>query len=109
MIHYTCDRCKREIDTTQELRYVIKIETQAAACDALNDIDGIDDEIDQLAELHEALEGIADDDLQVPDYDCDCQASNVGGRYDVCPECYQLFSKNPLGRDALLSLGFSNN
>ena len=29
MIHFTCDRCKREIDPDLELRYVVRLEVQA--------------------------------------------------------------------------------
>jgi hypothetical protein len=30
MIHYSCDRCKRLIDTEEELRYSVKLEVSAA-------------------------------------------------------------------------------
>jgi len=80
MIHYTCDRCKRAIDTALQMRHVVKIEVKAI-------LEGLGDEGDP------------------------CDFSDVGhrGRYDLCPDCYRQFVKNPLGRDALLALGFSNN
>jgi hypothetical protein len=59
--------------------------------------------VDQLTELHQILEGIAEDDLD------GAQATHHRGRYDLCPECHRQFLKNPLGRDTMLALGFSNN
>ncbi|TWU44116.1 hypothetical protein Q31b_16510 [Novipirellula aureliae] len=101
MIHYTCDRCKREIDACHETRYTVRIEIQASSDPALADFD---EDIDHLTELHQVLEGIADDDLDFP---LSLPAQIV--RYDLCPECHQQFLKNPLGRDAMMAIGFSNN
>jgi hypothetical protein len=53
MIHYTCDRCKREIDPEQELRYVVKLEIQAAMQEKLEIT--LDDNHSAYAELHEAV------------------------------------------------------
>lgn len=101
MIHYTCDRCKREIDTAHQTRHVVKIEVSAVIEGAA---DEFHDEVDHLSELNQLLEGISDEesDLEVSDT---CHR----GRYDLCPECYRQFLKNPLGRDAMLAIGFSNN
>ncbi len=101
MIHYTCDRCKRQINTTDQTRYVVQIEVQSAMEGPITEMD---DDVDQLSELHQILEGIADEDLG-----CDLHESSHRGRYDLCPECHRQFLKNPLGRDAMLALGFSNN
>lgn len=101
MIHYTCDRCKREIDTLHQTRYVVQIEVQAALDGPLGDFD---DDIDHLSELHQILEDLSDDET-----DGSSPESSHRGRYDLCPECRRHFLKNPLGRDALLALGFSNN
>ena len=101
MIHYTCDRCKRQIDIADQTRYVVQIEIQSAAEGPVGEMD---DDVDQLTELHQILEGIAEEEL-----DCDSQAISHRGRYDLCPECHRQFLKNPLGRDTMLALGFSNN
>ena len=43
MIHYSCDRCKREIDAKHDLRYIIRIEIEAAMdrddCEIADDVD----------------------------------------------------------------------
>ena len=100
MIHYTCDRCKCQIDTATQTRYVVKIEVQSAA-ECFGDFE---DDVDQLTELHQALESLTDEELH--EFVSD---SSHQGAYDLCPECHQQFLKNPLGRDAVLAIGFSNN
>ena len=101
MIHYTCDRCKRQINTADQTRYIVQIDIQSAADEPKADIE---DDIDQLTELHQMLEGMAEAAI----HDDDCESSHHG-RYDLCPECHRQYLKNPLGRDAVLALGFSNN
>lgn len=100
MIHYTCDRCKREINTTNQTRHVVKIQVTAVVEDMAEELE---EDGDHLSELHQLLEGIHDDDsLDITDM-------AHRGRFDLCPECYRQYVKNPLGRDALLPIGFSNN
>ena len=103
MIHYTCDRCKRQIDTADQTRYVIQIDIQSAADEPKADVE---DDIDQLNELHQMLEGLTDEEIDATEVHSE---SSHRGRYDLCPECHRQFLKNPLGRDAVLALGFSNN
>ncbi|MGB7346930.1 MAG: hypothetical protein WBD20_22090 [Pirellulaceae bacterium] len=101
MIHYTCDRCKRNIDTTCQTRYIVKIEIQTAHDDCSADFE---DDVDHLSELHQILEGLSDEEMM------DAQEETCHtGDYDLCPECHKNYLKNPLGRDAVLALGFSNN
>ncbi len=102
MIHYTCDRCKRNIDPSRQMRYVVKIEVQTAPAEGLVELD---DDVDHLSELHQVLEGLADEEL----IDEEDDNSTLNGDYDLCPDCHAQYLKNPLGRDAVLPLGFSNN
>jgi hypothetical protein len=102
MIHHTCDRCKREIDSEQELRYVVRLEIEAVM-DPLYDDEPQDDrdhllEIDEILERVEAAESdaVGDDIYQKR-------------RYDLCPQCYRRFAANPLGREKKVALGFSHN
>jgi hypothetical protein len=97
MIHYSCDRCKRSIDSLDELRYVVKLEIIAAIEPA-----EVDDERDHLMEVHEILEKLDDVDVLNDE-------GRQQKRFDLCPECYQQFIKNPIGRDVAAQLGFSSN
>ena len=101
MIHYTCDRCKCQIDTTNHNRYIVQIEIQTAqeGCFAT-----AEDDVDHLAELHQVLEGIVDEEI-----DEAAEETCHRGNYDLCPECHKQFLRNPLGRDAVMAIGFSNN
>ena len=102
MIHYSCDRCKRILDPEEDLRYVLKIEVQAAL--EPMDIDEVEDDRDHLVEIQEVLERLEDDE----DYDLG-EDVYTKRRYDLCPECYRKFIKNPIGREAVAQLGFSQN
>ncbi len=101
MIHYTCDRCKRTINQKSELRYQIKMEVQGIGepDDSLPN-----DDIDSLSELHQLLEGLQEDDE--PQL---VEALAFTTQYDLCPRCYRQFSRNPLGRELAIAIGFSNN
>jgi hypothetical protein len=101
MIHYTCDRCKRSLSPNAELRYQLKIEVQAVGesepCTPNEDVDS-------LSELHQLLEGLqdnGDDEHREP--------VSFRSQYDLCPRCYRQFSRNPLGRELAIAIGFSNN
>jgi hypothetical protein len=102
MMHFTCDRCKRVIDSEQELRYVVRMEIEAVM-DPIHEEEPQDDR-DHLLEIDEILERV------------DASESDVIGddiyqkrRYDLCPQCYRKFSANPLARDKKALLGFSHN
>lgn len=102
MIHYSCDRCKRILDPEEDLRYVVKIEVQAALEPA--DLDDEDDDRDHLVEIQEVLERLEDDD----DYELGEDVYSKR-RFDLCPTCYRKFIKNPIGREVAAQLGFSQN
>ena len=102
MIHYSCDRCKREIDPSDDLRYVVTMEVQAAM-DPL-EADEPDDDRDHLLEIQEILE-------RLEDAESDAVGDDVyqKRRFDLCPECYRKFIKNPVGGEIPAHLGFSQN
>ena len=102
MIHYSCDRCKCVIDPTEDLRYVVKLEVQAAM-EPL-DIDELDDDRDHLLEIQELLECL--DSNESDPIGSDIYQKR---RYDLCPDCYREFIKNPIGQAVPAHLGFSQN
>ncbi|MGE0756426.1 MAG: hypothetical protein AB7F89_25795 [Pirellulaceae bacterium] len=102
MIQYCCDRCKRVLDSTDELRYVVRIEIEAKF-DGSNDEP--DEDRDHLLELDEVLERL-ENSADVDSIDEDLYRRQ---RFDLCPDCYRKYLKNPLGRELSAPLGFSNN
>ena len=102
MIHYSCDRCKRIIHPESDLRYVVKLEVQAAM-EPL-EIDDFDDDRDHLLEVQEILERLEDADSEAISDELYQRR-----RFDLCPECYRRFIKDPLGHDIRAQFGFSQN
>jgi len=101
MIHYTCDMCKRELDPSEDLRYVVKMEVYAAM-DPL--ADEADDDRDHMEEIQEIIARIEDDnDPNISD-DVYQQV-----RFDLCPECRRKFLKDPLGLEPAKAFQFSEN
>ena len=98
MIHYSCDQCGREIDPSDELRFVVRLEVFAAYEDAEPC-----DENEAFLELQEVLarnddaedEAIGDEVYQQK-------------RFDLCSECRRAFLRNPLGRQ-VHDFNFSQN
>lgn len=101
MIHYTCDRCKRELES-DELRYAVRIEVSAAFDPRPGD--EADDDRDHLLEIQEILE-------QLENSSADDVSDEIHQelRYDLCPDCCRKLRKNPLGREPAKQLQFSPN
>lgn len=101
MIHYTCDRCRKAIDPHTDMRYVVRIEIEAAV--DLHE-DECDSDADHLAELSELLEN--SDDYASAVLEDDIYQRR---RYDLCDCCYRQYCKNPLSREVNAPFGFSQN
>ena len=101
MIHYSCDRCKREIDAACDLRYTVTVEIEAA-------LDGPEHELvddpDHLDELQDILDSA--DDLCSAVFDDDVYQRK---QFDLCKDCFRQYIKNPLARETNAPLGFSKN
>ncbi|MEN6459578.1 MAG: hypothetical protein ABFC63_11695 [Thermoguttaceae bacterium] len=102
MIRYSCDLCKRELDSHDDLRYVVKMEIYAAFDPTGANVE--DEDRDHLEEIQDILEGLEDSDSDEVGDDVYQQL-----RFDLCPECRKKFVKNPLGRKPAKAFGFSSN
>lgn len=102
MLHYSCDLCKRLIDSAEDLRYVIKIEVYAAIDPV--EVDPNTDDRDHLQEMQEILQRMEESDSDAVGDDVYQQL-----RFDLCPECRKKFVKNPLGREGSKQFDFSKN
>ncbi len=101
MIHYSCDRCQRLIETDDELRYVLRIEVEAKLGE---NVFSEDEAPDHLLEIHEIIERQSDAlDTFVDD------EVYQRKRFDVCRDCYLAFMQNPLGKETSKPVGFSDN
>ena len=99
MIHYSCDRCKRLIETDDELRYVVRFEVQAN----FGDEELFSQGASHLLEMDDLLEDAEPEQPAIDDEFDGCQ------RFDLCSECYAAFRSDPLGRTSTRPVGFSDN
>lgn len=97
MLHFSCDLCGCSLD---DQRYVIQLEAYPAFDPDEMQADDLD--VDHLQVVSETLEksGTAD---ELDD------GSTRQFRYDLCPVCYRKFLRDPLGREAVRRLKFSQN
>ena len=102
MLRYTCDLCGRDLDSQNDLRYVVRMEVYAAF-DPLR-TDESEDDRDHLQEVQDIIE-------RMEDAECDQIGEDVYQqmRFDLCPECRKRFIKNPLGREVAKLCEFSEN
>lgn len=100
MIRYVCDLCKRDLDP-EDLRYVVKMEVSAAMDPVSIEEDGDRDHLQEIQEVLERLDDAEDDQIGDDVYQ--------QLRFDLCPECRRKFLRNPLGRESLSILDFSEN
>ncbi len=99
MLHFTCDFCGCEMG---ESRFVAKMEIYPAFDPEELDEGNLDsDHLQEISEIIAEMELSGDQQLE------DCGAKFF--RFDLCPECQRKFVKDPLGRDALSRLNFSEN
>lgn len=101
MIRHYCDLCKRLLDPEQDLRYVVKMEISASFDPICVDEDGDRDHLQEIQEILERLEDAEDDQIGDEVYQ--------QLRFDLCPDCRKKFIRNPLGRENLSILDFSEN
>ncbi len=100
MIHYTCDRCQKMIDTILDLRYEVSIVTQVV----LEGPDQDDEERDHLSDVDELLQRVDDEQCEQL-----CQDLYQSRKFDLCAACYQKYKLNPLNMDPQLQVEFSQN
>lgn len=99
MLHFSCDLCGLQLG---ERRFVVKLEVYPAFDPEEIDEDDLDaDHLQKISESIEEMEVTGKDGLE--------ECGTKGFRYDLCPHCYRRFVKDPLGRDALRRVNFSEN
>lgn len=102
MVHFTCDLCGKDLNASGDPRYVVKIEVFAGFDPNQITEDDLDD--DHMELVSEILQ--RDDDLSAAEAS---KPMRQGFRFDLCPCCRAKFIKNPLSREGLKQVNFSNN
>lgn len=102
MIHYSCDRCNKTINVSEEIRYVVRIEVQLA----VGNLENEQLEEASLEELEKMLEEI--DAPNEPFTDSADSESEGEKTFDLCSRCYSEYINNPLAIETV-GVGFSQN
>ena len=102
MVHFTCDLCGKDLTASGDPRFVVKIAAYAGFDPTeITEDDLDDDHMEAVAEILQRDEGLSSEELDAQLY--------KGFRYDLCPACHERFIKDPLNRELLRSLDFSEN
>lgn len=102
MVHFTCDLCGTDLTAAGHSRYVVKIAAYAGFDPTeITEDDLDDDHMEAISDLLHRDEGLSSDEFDASLYQ--------GFRYDLCPSCHRRFIKDPLNRELLRSLDFSEN
>ena len=100
MLHFTCDLCGEPLG---DRRYVVKLEVYPAYDP--EEITEADLDVDHLQEVAELL-----DEMELTGQ---CPADNAAlpqsFRYDLCPSCHRRYAADPLNRNAMTRLNYSEN
>ena len=98
MLHFSCDLCGQALN---DRRYVVKLEVfPAFDPEAVTEEDLDVDHLEEVAHVLDELDGEA----------AELEDGNAKAfRFDLCPACHAKFAKDPLGREALRRLNFSEN
>ena len=102
MVHFTCDLCGKDLTASGDPRYVVKIAAYAGFDPTQITEDDLDDDhMEAVSQLLRRDDGPSAEDLEA-------QLSKEF-RFDLCPYCHGKFVKDPLGKELIRSLDFSQN
>lgn len=103
MIHFSCDRCRRTIDT-EDLRFAVSIEIQVALESSPLNLDPSLDSVNDLEALQEALSHFDEQEREEIS-----QFAYQQKQFDLCSDCHREYLSNPLGVEPHSRVGFSEN
>ncbi|MGC8643631.1 MAG: hypothetical protein ACP5XB_27550 [Isosphaeraceae bacterium] len=102
MVHFTCDLCGKDLTTSGDGRYVVKIEAYPGFDPTeIKEEDINDDPMEAITELLQRDEALTPDELST--------TLRKVFRFDLCPECHRRFVNDPLGKETSRSFDFSKN
>jgi len=102
MVHFTCDLCGKEMASSNDGRYVVKMEILPAFDpDEIREEDLDEDSMELVSRILESDEELSSEDFDEP--------RPESFRFDLCPNCRRKFLRDPLGRETLHQVHFSEN
>ena len=109
MQHFSCDQCGRELFPPADARYSLKMEARLI-CEEVElteaDLDGQEslDPVDAMEDWLSTADDTLDDAAALP-----LAVAPLDRAYDLCGPCYRRFRADPLGKDRVRNLQFSDN
>lgn len=104
MVHFTCDLCGKDITSSGEDRFVVKMEAfPGFDPNEIKEEDLDDDPMEAVSEL------IQRDEAFLPQETADDACRRKGFRFDLCPSCHGKFLRDPLGKSNSNVFDFSKN
>ncbi len=101
MVHFTCDLCGKDLTTANDPRYVVKIAAYPGSDpNQITEEDLDEDHMEDLSQILRRDENLSQDELEAQGF--------KAFRFDLCPCCHRKFLKDPLGKDLIRSLDFSD-
>lgn len=102
MVHFTCDLCGKDLTTSGDGRFVVKIEAYPGFDPTeIKQDDLEDDPMEAVSQILQRDETLSSDDLAT--------TLHKGFRFDLCPACHRKFVSDPLGKETIRSFDFSKN
>jgi hypothetical protein len=102
MVHFTCDLCGKDLTTSGENRFVVKIEAYPGFDPTEIKEDDLDDDpMEAVAQILKRAEALDPENLAA--------TMHKGFRFDLCRHCHEKFVKDPLAKEAVRSFDFSQN
>jgi hypothetical protein len=102
MVHFTCDLCGKDMTTSGEGRYVVKMEAYPGFDpNEIKEDDLDDDPMEAVSQILQRDEGLTSEEL--------AQTQPQAFRYDLCSSCHRKFTRDPLGKETLHQFDFSKN
>jgi hypothetical protein len=104
MLHFSCDYCGKDLIPGVSSRYVVRMESYAASDPSELTEEDIDtDQVEEMARLlDEQVESEAEEESFL-------SPGSKKMRFDLCQSCHRKFLADPLGRDNVGKLHFSEN
>src|SRR6516162_6443155 len=102
MVHFTCDLCGKDLTTSGEGRFVVKIEAYPGFDPTEIKEDDLDDDpMEAVAQMLQRDEGLSSEEI--------AKTVRRGFRFDLCQACHHKFVSDPLSKESIRSFDFSKN
>ncbi|MDG3004239.1 hypothetical protein [Paludisphaera mucosa] len=106
MVHFTCDLCGKDITSSGEDRFVVKMEAfPGFDPNEIKEEDLEDDPMEAVSDMIQRDEAFGPLDHESADDAC----RRKGFRFDLCPSCHGKFLRDPLGKSHANVFDFSKN